>query len=82
MVVIMIKVAIQGQVGSFHHEAVNKIFQNEVELSCLRTFSDVFKAVESGQADYGLTAIEDNLHGSINEVYRLLEKYNVWISLS
>lgn len=80
MVVIMIKVAIQGQIGSFHHEAVNKIFQKEVELLCLRTFSDVFKAVESGQADYGLTAIENNLHGSINEVYRLLEKYNVWIS--
>lgn len=80
MVFIMIKVAIQGQIGSFHHEAVKKIFSEEVDLLCLKTFTDVFKAVDEGRADYGISAIENNLHGSINEVYRLLEKYNVWIS--
>ncbi len=76
----MIKVAIQGQIGSFHHEAANKFFSGNVDLVCLKTFSDVFKAVETGAADFGVSAIENNLHGSINEVYRLLDKYDVWIN--
>jgi len=44
-----------------------------------RDFGSVFQAVQEGKADYGLCATENNLYGSINEVYRLQERYDVWI---
>ena len=69
------KIAIQGIEGSFHHEAAEILAEpDELVLSCQKTFSDVFNAI-----DQGSTIIENNLHGSINAVYRLLDEYDVWV---
>lgn len=73
------RIAIQGANGSFHHQATLQIEPEAEVLSC-NTFKDVFGAVLRGSADKGLVAIENNLHGSINEVYRLLERHDVWIT--
>lgn len=72
-------IAIQGQLGSFHHEATeqlrSKLGLNFGDILACNTFRNVFESVKSGQAGYGLVAIENNLHGSINEVYRLLKEF-------
>lgn len=75
------KIAIQGIAGSFHEEAARRLLGNEpFELVSYATFTKVFEAVANGDVDYGVSAIENNLHGSINEVYRLLERHNLWIT--
>jgi prephenate dehydratase len=65
-------VAIQGIAGSFHDLAAREILKKPIGLLGCDYFRGVFEAVNEGRADYGLVAIENNLHGSINEVYRLL----------
>lgn len=72
-------IAIQGAKGSFHHQAA-MAFDPDVDILSCATFSEVFAGVADGAADFGLVAIENNLHGSINEVYRLLERREVWIT--
>ncbi len=74
----MQKIAIQGIKGAFHHEAAQKLIDGEV-LECV-TFQDVFDAVIAAKAAYGIVAIENSIHGSINHVYRLLQRHNLWIA--
>ncbi|PID98973.1 hypothetical protein CSA80_02525 [Candidatus Saccharibacteria bacterium] len=69
-------IAIQGEPGSFHHQAANYLYpDNGYELVPCRRFSDVFSAVSSGNASHGLVAIENNLYGSINETYSLFREH-------
>lgn len=72
------KIAIQGELGSFHHEAAMRL-ESKADIVSERDFASVFQAVLEGRADYGLCAIENNLYGPINEVYRLQERHDVWI---
>jgi len=71
-------VAIQGERGSFHHEAAMRLLPDATVVP-QKHFSDVFSAVVRGEAEYGLCAVENSLYGSINEVYRLLGRNDVWI---
>lgn len=73
------KIAIQGIKGSFHDQAASVLANDRAEIVPCNSFAEVFRAVESGEAPYGLVAIENNIHGSINDVYRLLERYYMWI---
>lgn len=70
----MPRVAIQGQIGSFHHTVTQRWFKN-YELVCQDTFHGVFDAVATKQADQAIVAIENSLYGSIADVYDLLLKY-------
>lgn len=72
------KIAIQGEPGSFHSQAA-LLLEPTATVLPQSTFADVFQATLSGTADYGLCAVENNIHGSINEVYRLLERHSVWV---
>jgi len=71
-------VAIQGALGSFHHQAACALDPHAAVVP-QQTFAGVFAAVQTGAAEYGLCAIENTLYGSINEVYRLLEQHDAWI---
>lgn len=67
------RIAIQGIKGSFHEQAAQEFFKNQdYRLLESETFGEVFSAVETDKADYGIVAVENSLHGSINPVYRLL----------
>lgn len=74
----MKKIDIQGIKGSFHHEATQKLVDAQ-PIECV-IFQDVFDAVINDEVDYGLITIENSIHGSINQVYRLLERHNLWIA--
>lgn len=73
------KVAIQGIPGSFHHEAAIKLLGPEIDILHCKTFREVFESVQKGQADRGVAAVENSLHGSINAVYRLLARGSAWV---
>lgn len=74
------KIAIQGIVGSFHHQAAVEKFPNQsINLIECETFREVFDSVSNESANFGIVAIENSLHGSINPVYRLLSKKELWV---
>jgi prephenate dehydratase len=68
------KIAIQGGYGAFHEIAANAYFENEnIEIVPRNTFKDLFIALKSGQVDFGITAIENSIAGSILPNYTLLQ---------
>lgn len=76
----MIKVAIQGQRGSFHDIAAKHFFGPDIKTAnCELPFRTVFETLKSGDAAYAIVAIENSLYGSINEVYDLLLEYKPFI---
>lgn len=66
--------AIQGKQGSFHAEAAQQWFGDNVTLLECASFSEVFHTADNGDADMVVTAVENTLYGSINEVYQLIEE--------
>ncbi|HEX9038678.1 MAG TPA: prephenate dehydratase [Ktedonobacterales bacterium] len=66
------RIAYQGEPGAYGEEAVIRYFGPDVIPTPKLSFRDVFAAVSSGEADGGLTPIENSQAGSINEVYDLL----------
>lgn len=73
------KIAIQGQIASFHDVAARKLFGDDIELVCCETFAEVFRALQDNRVEYAVTAIENSLHGPIAPVYDLLLRYKPWI---
>ena len=67
-------IAIQGQAGSFHDQAARQWYGTGAEIVPCTTFSEVFAAYDDGSADVIITAVENTLFGSINEVYRYIEE--------
>ena len=72
------RIAIQGGYGAFHEIAANKYFHDEnIEIVPRNTFKDLFTALKEGKVDYGITAIENSLAGSILPNYSLLLDSNM-----
>ncbi len=75
-------VAFQGERGAFGDEAVHVYFQQDgvrpEPLPC-RSFADVFRAVATGEAEYGLVPVENSQAGSINDVYDLLRQHDLFV---
>lgn len=69
------RIAIQGERGSFHDEAARRWFGDDIEIVECDTFSGVFQSVRDGHADAAVAAMENSLYGSINRVYDLVEEY-------
>lgn len=74
------KIAIQGIKGSFHSQAARELFKgHDYSLVECDNFRDVFMAVKNDQTEYGVIAVENSLHGSINPVYRLLAEESLQV---
>ena len=71
------RVAIQGETGSFHHLAARRWYGEEPEIIACETFEDVFAALSDGRADQAVIAIENSLYGPITPVHDLLSKYKL-----
>ena len=72
------KIAIQGGYGSFHEIATREYFgENNIEIMPCDTFSDVCQACKSGDARYGIMAIENTVSGSLVFNYSLLQEYKL-----
>lgn len=69
------RIAIQGQVASFHHTAALQWFGSAITPVACETFAEVFGALNRHEADAAMVAIENSLYGSINQVYDLIESH-------
>jgi prephenate dehydratase len=69
------RVAIQGQLGSFHHQVAKQWFGEDVHILPTETFGEVFGMLNRHETTLAMVAIENSLYGSINEVYDLVESH-------
>ena len=67
-------VACQGTEGAYSQQACDKLFAFP-SVMYTNNFRGVFNAVESGLCQYGILPIENSIHGSVTEVYDLMQEY-------
>lgn len=73
--------ACPGIRGSYCEEACLKAFGGELkEIRFYDTFDRVFEAIENGEADYGVVALENSTAGDVSATYDLMGKYNLYIA--
>ncbi|MDP1654127.1 MAG: prephenate dehydratase [Rhodocyclaceae bacterium] len=60
-----LKIAYFGPAGTFTESAAKKHFGSAPTFTPFLTIDDVFRAVESGQVDYGVVPIENSTEGSV-----------------
>jgi len=72
------KVAIQGELGSFSHEAAGRMLPKATVVPCARS-AEVFDSVESGRVQAAVIPIENSLAGSVAEHFDLLLARDVFI---
>jgi len=72
------RIAIQGEPGSFSHEAALKLVANAVIFPCSLS-ADVFQALAGEDVDAAVIPIENSLAGSVLEHFDLLLKHDVTV---
>jgi prephenate dehydratase len=70
------KIAIQGEPGSFSHEAATKLVPGGEIVPCSLSL-EVFTALSGGAVDAAVIPIENSLAGSVSEHFDLLLTYNL-----
>ncbi len=70
------KIAIQGEPGSFSHEAALKLVPGAEIVPCALS-AEVFVALDAGAADAAVIPIENSLAGSVLEHFDLLLAHDV-----
>jgi len=67
-----LRIAYLGPPGTFSHAAVGRHFGQFVEpVSCV-SIDEVFRAAESGLADYGVTPVENSTEGAVGRTLDLV----------
>jgi prephenate dehydratase len=72
------RIAIQGELGSFSHQAALKLEPQATIVPCAYS-AEVFKLVESGEVSAAVIPIENSLAGSVVEHFDLLFQSDVQI---
>ncbi len=72
------KVAIQGELGAFSHEAAERMLKRCTVVPCARS-AEVFDRVEGGSVDAAVIPIENTLAGTVAEHADLLVTRSVFI---
>jgi prephenate dehydratase len=72
------KVAIQGEAGSFSHEAARRMVPGCSIVPCARS-AEVFDRLERGSVPIAVIPIENSLAGSVTEHFDLLLARQVFI---
>ncbi len=71
----MKRIAIQGEVGSFHDITSHHYFEGEqLQIICCSTFDEVFENMKSDPTVIGIMAIENTIAGSLLHNYELLRE--------
>ena len=73
------RIACQGAEGAYSTAAAEKLFSHHPDVVYESSFGEVLDAVENGQVRYGILPAENTIAGPVNEVWRLLERRNVFI---
>ena len=78
----MIKIAIQGEPGSFSHEAATKLsaeMGDEARIVPFSLSAEVFAALSRSEVDAAVIPIENSLAGSVTEHFDLMLSHDVTI---
>ncbi len=67
-----LRIAYFGPEGTFTESAAKKQFGAAPNFTALPTIDDVFRAVESGNADYGVVPVENSTEGAVGRTLDLL----------
>ena len=67
-----LRIAYFGPAGTFTESAAKKHFGSAPSFTPWPTIDDVFRAVESGNADYGVVPVENSTEGAIGRTLDLL----------
>ena len=74
------RIAIQGIKGCFHEQAAYLFYEKEglpkPEVVECSTFADLYKAMDAGQADAAIMAIENTVSGGLLPNFELLRKHD------
>ncbi len=65
------RIAFQGDLGAYGHEACRKAVPELEPLPC-RTFEDTIDAVRSGAAERAMLPVENTTYGRVADIHRLL----------
>ncbi len=76
---IIMKIAIQYE-GSFHQIVAEQYFDREIEILPCATFREVARRTKSGEASYGIMAVENSIAGTIIANYGLLQETGVQVA--
>src|SRR5215813_11520454 len=72
------KVAIQGEAGSFSYEAARRMLPGCKVVPCARSL-EVFNRLQTSKVDVAVIPIENSLAGSVTEHFDLLLAHDVFI---
>src|SRR5438128_11304613 len=72
------KVAVQGELGSFSHEAARRMLPGCSIVPCARS-AEVFDRIEASDVPIAVIPIENSLAGSVTEHFDLLLARNVFV---
>lgn len=75
----MNKIAFQGQAGAYSEQALRQHFGEKDEALGFKQLSQVFDAVEAGQAGQAVVPVENSSAGSVIETYDLLSQRKLTI---
>jgi len=71
----MKRIAIQGEIGSFHDITAHRYFDGEqTQIVCCSTFEEVFENMKQDPTMIGIMAIENTIAGSLLHNYELLRE--------
>ena len=74
----MPRIAFQGEVGAYGHQACLEARPGHDPLPC-PTFEDAIEAVRSGAADLGMIGVENSTYGRVADVHQLLPESGLYI---
>lgn len=72
-------VACLGPVATFSHLAATERFGHEAQYELAGSVSEVFGKVQTGEADYGVVAVWNTIHGPVHEVLDLFPRSSLTI---
>jgi len=72
------KIAIQGELGSYSHLAVNEIYKNSEVIPC-KTFDQALNFTKNNKDVKAVIPIENSIAGRVADVHYLLPKYKLKI---
>jgi len=68
-----------GENGAYCHKASLSYFGDDVTPIPMKSFREIFMAVQNGGVEYGVVPMENSLSGSIHENFDLLQEYDLKI---
>ena len=73
-----LKIAFQGELGAYSHEACAAARPDHTPLPCA-TFEDVIQAVRNGDAELAMLPVENSTYGRVADMHRLLPQSGLHI---